>query len=330
MCVLVYTRRAAAPNRPNPPALVVCHVERAHDDSGARAGKDLRWGVAEGVLERPHVRHGVFRRQLRDDLVQHVGLLPGVLPHAARVVHHLYFFSQRWRAKVSGSDTRRARERGVCVWEGGEEHHSQWRRRRSTRRTPRSWCRWQSRPPCTARRPVGEDGKSRKGQHKGEREIGRSGGGGGGSPLTKAECDEGIPPEPTRRVRSHFLSRYLWGSSARAKEKGCRRSKGERERERERERESASVLGLLLVVVAQPSPFAAAAAGARERTKQTTYHVVKTLAICANKKERSAATRGLGARATSTRLMMWPGGSSSANRSANRGQQKPTRLRAVP
>ena len=100
-------------------------------------------------------------------------------------------------------------------------------------------------------------------------------------------------------------------------------------KERERERESASVLGLL-VVVAQPSPFAAAAAGARERTKQTTYHVVKTLAICANKKERSAATRGLGARATSTRLMMWPGGSSSANRSANRGQQKPTRLRAVP
>ena len=80
-----------------------------------------------------------------------------------------------------------------------------------------------------------------------------------------------------------------------------------KEREREREKESASVLGLLLV--------AAAAAGARERTKQTTYHVVKTLAICANKKERSAATRGLGARATSTRLMMWPGGSSSANRS---------------
>ena len=192
----------------------------------------------------------------------------------------------------------------MCVCGGGgNEHHSQWRRRRSTRRTPRSWCRWQSRPPCTARRPVGEDEKSRKGQHKRERGFGRSGGGGGGSPLTKAECDEGIPPEPTRRVRSHFLSRYLWGSSARAKEKGCRRSKGEREREKE----SASVLGLLLV--------AAAAAGARERTKQTTYHVVKTLAICANKKERSAATRGLGARATSTRLMMWPGGSSSANRS---------------
>ena len=224
------------PTHAPPPRLVVCHVERAHDDSGARAGKDLRWGVAEGVLERPHVRHGVFRRQLRDDLVQHVGLLPGVLPHAARVVHHLYFFfSQRWRAKVSGSDVRRARERGVCMGVcggGGNEYHSQWRRRRSTRRTPRSWCRWQSRPPCTARRPVGEDEKSRKGQHKRERGFGRSGGGGGGSPLTKAECDEGIPPEPTRRVRSHFLSRYLWGSSARAKEKGCRRSKGERERER--------------------------------------------------------------------------------------------------
>ena len=114
----------------------------------------------------------------------------------------------------------------------------------------------------------------------------------------------------------------------RARERKRLSSIERRERERERERESASVLGLLLV--AQPSPVAAAAPGARERTKQTTYHVVKTLAICANKKERSAATRGLGARATSTRLMMWPGGSSSANRSANRGQQKPTRLRAVP
>ena len=126
-------------------------------------------------------------------------------------------------------------KRGVCVCGGGggNEHHSQWRRRRSTRRTPRSWCRWQSRPPCTARRPVGEDGKSRKGQHKRERGFGRSGGGGGGgSPLTKAECDEGIPPEPTRRVRSHFLSRYLWGSSARERKRVSSFERRERERER--------------------------------------------------------------------------------------------------
>ena len=86
-------------------------------------------------------------------------------------------------------------------------------------------------------------------------------------------------------------------------------------KERERERERVSFGSWPPPRRAQPSPFAAAAPGARERTKQTTYHVVKTLAICANKKERSAATRGLGARATSTRLMMWPGGSSSANRS---------------
>ena len=88
-----------------------------------------------------------------------------------------------------------------------------------------------------------------------------------------------------------------------------------KERERERERERVSFGSWPPPRRAQPSPVAAAAPGARERTKQTTYHVVKTLAICANKKERSAATRGLGARATSTRLMMWPGGSSSANRS---------------
>lgn len=88
-----------------------------------------------------------------------------------------------------------------------------------------------------------------------------------------------MPPEPTSRVRSHFLSRYLSGEGG----------KGEGAlRQQVRRWWRALRLGAGLV---EARALRSGSAGGAP--SPAAHHVVNTLATCAKKKERSAANNGL-------------------------------------
>ena len=64
-----------------------------------RAHRDLQGRMPQRVLQRPRrVADRVVGRQLRDDHVQHAGLLPCMQPHTAGIVHHLRTRRSGWAA----------------------------------------------------------------------------------------------------------------------------------------------------------------------------------------------------------------------------------------
>ena len=67
----------------------LCRVSSGHKSKIYRLQARLQRRVAERITQWPRIGHGVVRRQLRDDHVEHARLPASMQPHARCVVHDL-------------------------------------------------------------------------------------------------------------------------------------------------------------------------------------------------------------------------------------------------